>query len=121
MPRAEIILRHGAARPFDKYDRFAQFEKSKGKTTVELLDRLESLRKKNIEDLRRMNLTPDKLELRGRHPALGEVTLSQLLATWVVHDLDHIAQVARVMSKQYGEAVGPWKAYLSILSYRGIT
>ncbi|HEY7545136.1 MAG TPA: DinB family protein, partial [Blastocatellia bacterium] len=78
------------------------------------------LRKKNLEELEQI-ATPDKLQLRGAHPSLGEVTLSQLLAAWVVHDLDHIGQIVRVMSKQYTEAVGPWKAYLSILSFKGMT
>ncbi|MEW6211718.1 MAG: DinB family protein [Acidobacteriota bacterium] len=118
--RAKIILDHGTARPFDPYDRFAQFERSKGKTANQLLDTFEGLRRKNLEELERI-ATADKLSLRGTHPSLGEVTLSQLLAAWVVHDLDHIGQIVRVMSKQYTEAVGPWKAYLSILSFKGIT
>jgi uncharacterized damage-inducible protein DinB len=121
MARAKIILDHGLSRPFDPYDRFAQFEKSKGKTANQLLDTFESLRRKNLEELRAMGITPDKLQLRGLHPSLGEVSLSELLATWVAHDLDHIGQVVRVMSKQYAEAVGPWKQYLSILTFKGIT
>jgi hypothetical protein len=116
--RANVILNHGESRPFDPFDRFAQFEKSKGKSLKELLNEFEALRKANLQSLEQMLITPDKLKLRGVHPSLGTVTLGQLLATWVAHDLDHIAQIARVMSKQYTEAVGPWKQYLSILSDR---
>jgi uncharacterized damage-inducible protein DinB len=119
IPRARIILEHGESRPFDPYDRFAQFELSKGKTANQLLDDFASLRKKNIRELERV--TPDQLQLRGTHPSLGSVTLAELLAAWVVHDLDHIGQIARVISKQYTQAVGPWKAYLSILSFKGMT
>ena len=115
IPRARIILKHGEANAFEPFDRFAQFEKSKGKSPVELLDEFESLREGNLAALRRMNLTPDQLALRGTHPELGRVTLSELLSTWVVHDLSHIAQAARVMCKQYSGAVGPWRQYLPIL------
>ena len=115
LPRAQIILEHGDAKPFEPFDRFAQFEKSKGKSLAELLGEFESLRAKNVELLREMNVTPEKLALRGAHPELGEVTLAQLLSTWVVHDLSHVAQAARVMCKQYSEAVGPWKQFLPIL------
>ncbi len=119
IPRAKIIIEYATSRPFGPYDRFAQFEKSKGKTANELPDTFEKLWKKNIKELER--ITPDKLQLRGTHPSLGEVTLSELLSAWVVYALDHIGQIVRVMSKQYTEAVGPWKAYLSILSFKGIT
>ena len=115
MARAKIILKHGVARAFEMFDRVAMFEESKGKSMVELLDTFAQLRAENVRDLQSMNLTSDLLDKRGRHPELGVVTLRQLLSTWVVHDLGHIRQVVRVMSKQYGEAVGPWKAYLSIL------
>jgi len=91
------------------------FEKSKGKTIAELLDTFARLRADNLRELQAMNLTPELLDKRGTHPELGTVTLKQLLATWVVHDLGHIRQVVRVMAKQYGDAVGPWKAYLAIL------
>jgi uncharacterized damage-inducible protein DinB len=116
IPRARIILEHGRTRPFEPYDRFAQFEKSRGKALGELLREFESLRGRNIEALEQMKLTPEKLTLQGTHPELGSVTLEQLLATWVAHDLSHVAQAARVMCKQYAEAVGPWKQYLPILS-----
>lgn len=115
MPRARIILEHGASKAFEPFDRFAQFEKSKGKSTGELLDQFESLRKANLVALAGMKITRDQLALRGTHPELGAVTLGELLATWVVHDLSHIAQTARVMCKQYSDAVGPWRQYLPIL------
>lgn len=116
IPRAGIILEHGEGRAFDPFDRFAMFEKSRGKSLGDLLDEFERLREENLRELEAMNLTPEKLNKRGTHPDLGVVTLSQLLSTWVVHDLGHVAQIARVMSKQYGEAVGPWRAYLPILT-----
>jgi len=115
IPRAKMILEHGETRAFEPFDRVAMFEGSKGKSIVELLDTFAQLRAENVRELQSMNLTSDLLDKRGRHPELGVVTLRQLLSTWVVHDLGHIRQVVRVMSKQYSEAVGPWKAYLSIL------
>jgi len=116
VPRAKIILEHGESRAFDPFDRTAMIEKSKGKSLTELLDGFESLRKQNIESLEQMGLSAEKLKLKGTHPSLGEVTLEQLLATWVVHDLSHIGQIVRVICKQYDAEVGPWKAYLPILS-----
>ena len=116
IPRARIILADGENRSFVPFDRFAMFEKSKGKSLGELLDTFERLRSENLRELEQMNLTPELLSKRGKHPELGIVTLSELLSTWVVHDLGHIAQIVRVMSKQYGDAVGPWRVYLSILS-----
>jgi len=115
IPRARIIINDGEARPFEPFDRVAMFEKSKGKSMVDLLDTFASLRASNIQELERMNLTPAMLEKLGMHPELGRVTLGQLLATWVVHDLGHIAQIVRIMARQYREAVGPWSVYLSIL------
>ena len=116
IPRARIILADGENSSFVPFDRFAMFEKSKGKSMGELLETFERLRRENLRELEQMNLTPELLSKRGKHPELGIVALSELLATWVVHDLGHIAQIVRVMSKQYGDAVGPWRAYLSILS-----
>lgn len=101
--------------PFEPFDRFAQFRESRGKTLLELLDEFERLRRANLETLRGLRLTEAQLDLPGLHPALGPVTLRQLLATWVVHDLNHVAQIARVMGKRYGDAVGPWKEYLPLL------
>ncbi len=115
IPRAKIILEHGEARAFEPFDRVAMFEKSKGKSMAELLDTFAMLRKENLHELNEMKLTPALLEKRGKHPELGVVTMKQLLATWVVHDLGHVRQVVRVMAKQYRDTVGPWRAYLSIL------
>jgi DinB superfamily len=115
IPRARIILEHGAAKAFEPFDRFAQLEAEKGKPLGELLDRFADLRRQNLIALEELRLTPDQMALEGRHPELGTVTLGQLLSTWVVHDLGHIRQVARVMAKQYATEVGPWKAYTTIL------
>lgn len=115
IPRAKTILEHGEARPFEPFDRVAMFEKSKGKTIAELLDTFVRLRTENLRELQKLNLTPELLAKRGTHPELGTVTLKQLLATWAVHDLGHIRQVARVMARQYNDEVGPWKAYLPVL------
>ena len=116
IPRAKIILESGEERAFEPFDRFAMFEKSRGKSMNELLALFERRRAESLQELEGMKLTPEMLERRGRHPELGVVTLGQLLSTWVVHDLGHVGQIVRVMSKQYGEAVGVWRAYLSILS-----
>jgi uncharacterized damage-inducible protein DinB len=115
LQRAKIILEYGEARPFDPFDRFAQFEESKGKTLEELLEEFAALREQNLATLREMNLGAGDFEKTGQHPALGKVTLKELLATWVTHDLDHIAQISRTMAKQYATEVGPWQAYISIL------
>ena len=115
IPRARIILEHGRARPFDPFDRFAQARESEGKQIHDLLDELTRLRAENLETLRSWRLTARELALEGEHPALGRVTLAQLLATWVVHDLGHIAQTSRVMAKQYRGEIGPWRAYLPIV------
>jgi uncharacterized damage-inducible protein DinB len=115
MPRLKIILELGESQPFEPFDRFAQFEASKGKSLSELLETFAALRRQNLETLKQLNLTEEHFKLKGTHPDFGLVTLEQLLATWVVHDLDHISQIARVMAKQYGDEVGPWVKYLSIL------
>ena len=115
MPRARIILAQGENRTFEPYDRFAQVRESAGKTLAQLLDEFASLRAQNVETLRGWHLTDAQLALEGQHPALGRVTLRQLLATWVAHDLGHVAQTSRVMAKQYRDAVGPWRAYLPVL------
>ncbi len=116
IPRAEIILAQGENRTFEPYDRLAQFEKSKGKPLDDLLTEFAYARNANIEKLIRLQLTPDLLALKGMHPKLGEVTLEQLLATWVVHDLNHIRQIVEYMAAQYAENVGAWTTYLSILN-----
>jgi hypothetical protein len=115
IPRAKIILEHGEARAFDPFDRFAMFEDSSGKSVSELLETFAQLRTRSLQELESLNLTPELLKKRGRHPEFGVVTMEQLLATWVVHDLGHIRQVVRVMAKQYRDEVGPWKAYLPVL------
>jgi hypothetical protein len=115
IPRAEIILKQGENTTFEPFDRFAQFEKSKGKTLGELLETFAGLREKNLEILKSWNLTDEKLQLKGVHPELGVVTLEQLLATWVVHDLTHIRQIVQILAKKYAENVGAWREYLSIL------
>ena len=115
IPRAKIILAHGEKRAFEPFDRLAMFDKFKGRTITDLLYTFGRMRAQNLDVLDSMNLTVELLEKRGKHPELGVVTLKQLLATWVVHDLGHVRQVVRVMAKQYREAVGPWKAYLTVL------
>ena len=115
MPRMEIILSANGSKEFTPFDRFAQFEVGKKKSMEELLTEFEELRKKNIQQLRSKSINEKKLGETGIHPHFGTVTLSQLLSTWVVHDLNHIAQISRVMAKQYKDAVGPWIAYLRIL------
>jgi hypothetical protein len=115
MPRVEHLLRHGEAVDFPPFDRFAQFEASKGRSLPELLDTFSELRRDSLRRLAALALTPADLGRTGRHPEFGRVTLGQLLATWVAHDLDHIVQVARVMGRQYTAAVGPWARYLRII------
>lgn len=113
--RARIILAQGGDRRFTPYDRYAQFRESEGKTLASLLDEFAALRGENLETLAGWQLTDTHLSLEGVHPEFGAVTLRQLLATWVAHDLGHIVQVARVMARQYRDAVGPWRAYLSVM------
>ena len=115
IPRARIILERGPTRRFDPFDRFAQFRESAGKSLPRLLDEFSDLRRRNLDTLREWRLTDTELALPGEHPELGPVTLRQLLATWVAHDLGHVAQIARVMAKQYRDAIGPWRAYLTIM------
>jgi hypothetical protein len=115
--RAMMILEHGTEKTFVPFDRFAQFEESKGKSLSQLLDEFERLRKESLVWLRSLNLTETDFDKKGIHPSLGEVTLRQLLSTWVAHDLTHIAQVSRVMAKQYKEEIGPWLEYFRILNF----
>jgi len=118
IPRVMIIVQHGEAQPFTPFDRFGFRQKYQGMPISELLDRFSISRRDSLERLLSLDLQPHELELAGTHPDLGRVTLQQLLATWVVHDLTHIAQIVRVMAKQYDMAVGPWKGYTSILRER---
>lgn len=115
--RAKIILENGLSKPFTPWDRFAQYEESRGKTLEQLLDEFERVRKGNVEWLKSLNLSDEELDKKGMHPTLGEVTLRNLLSTWVVHDLTHIAQVTRVMAKQYKEEMGPWPEFFRILNF----
>jgi len=116
IPRARIIVEHGETKDFEKFDRFAQLAVSKGRSLAALLDEFASLRRQNLQTLNALNLTDADLDRRGRHPELGVVTLRQLLSTWVAHDLDHIVQISRVLASQYSDEVGPWRAYLRIIS-----
>ena len=115
IPRAKIILQSGTDKPFTPFDRFAQKRESKGKTLNDLLAEFALLRANNLAELVKLNLTADDLNKTGIHPEFGEVSLKQLLATWVVHDLGHIAQISRVMSKQFQHECGPWRKYLRIV------
>lgn len=119
IPRVKLILSAGETREFEKFDRRAQEQESDGKSLAALLDEFGRLRSENLRELRAMNLVPADLERRGRHPALGVVTLSQLLATWAAHDLTHLHQLSRVLAYQYREAVGPWSAYLGVMRCQG--
>jgi hypothetical protein len=116
VPRAKIILEHGESRPFDRFDRFAQFEASKGRSLASLLDEFAAARRESLRELQALQVSDDQLDRRGRHPQLGVVTLRQLLATWVAHDLDHVMQISRVLARQYTDEVGPWRAFLRIVS-----
>jgi uncharacterized damage-inducible protein DinB len=115
MPRLSMILDHGESRSFEPFDRFAMLQSSSGKSLAELLDAFAALRAANLDKLAARRLQREDLQRRGRHPELGTVTLSELLATWVAHDLEHLAQIARVMGREYTTAVGPWRAYLPML------
>jgi hypothetical protein len=119
MPRLRIVLENGEARPFDPFDRFAQLKENQNKSLEQLLDAFVRLRSENLAALEALNLQHEDLTRRGRHPALGVVTLSELLATWAVHDLNHVHQLSRVMAHQYRETVGPWSAYLGVLQCTG--
>jgi hypothetical protein len=114
--RVKIILEHGEARAFDTFDRLAQFAVSQGRALASLLDEFAALRQDNLRELAMLGLSDADLDRRGRHPQLGVVTLRQLLATWVAHDLDHVVQISRVLARQYSEEVGPWRSYLRIIS-----
>jgi hypothetical protein len=116
IPRARIILAGGPEPRFEPYDRFRHWERNKGRSLTSLLDEFRDLRKANLALLRSWRLTDAQLDLPGLHPSLGKVTLSQLLAAWVVHDLGHIAQISRVMAKQYRAEVGPWVPLLPVLT-----
>lgn len=115
VPRARIILDHGEDQVFEPFDRFAQLDQSRGKSLADLLKEFATLRARNLETVRGWNLGPADFARRGRHPEFGPVTLGELLATWVAHDLGHIGQIVRTMASQYRDEVGPWRAYLRVL------
>jgi hypothetical protein len=115
VPRARMILESGEARAFEPFDRFGQFAASQGRTMASLLDEFTQRRQASLAELAAMRLSDADLERRGRHPEFGVVTLRQLLATWVAHDLDHVMQVSRVLARQYSDEVGPWRAYLRVI------
>ncbi len=115
MERIDIILNRDD-KHFEPFDRFAQFTESKDKSISELLAEFRTLREKNIKYLKDLNITEENFDEIGIHPVFGEVTLRQLLSTWAVHDLNHIAQITRVMAKQYKDETGPWVEFLPILS-----
>ena len=115
VPRARIILEHGPARPFDPYDRFLHLSRAARETLAGRLDRFAELRAQSLATVDAMRLGPAELAREGRHPALGPVTLAQLLATWVTHDLDHVTQIARTIAKGYRKEAGPWIEYIKVL------
>ena len=115
--RTKLILEFGSTQPFEKYDRFAQYEESKGKSLQQLLDEFAAIRKENMIWFKSANLTETDLDKKGMHPVFGEISLRNLLSTWVVHDLTHIAQITRVMAKQYTSEMGPWPQFFRILHY----
>jgi len=119
MPRARVVVEHGESQPFEPFDRMGYLRESEGKLLEHLLDEFAGAREESLRQLRALNLQPTDLARRGRHPALGAVTLAQLLASWAAHDLTHLHQIARVMAHQYREAVGPWSAYLGVLQCTG--
>jgi hypothetical protein len=119
IPRAKVILQFGETQEFGPFDRWAQKRESEGKSLGQLLDEFARLRSESLAELRAMNLRQEDFERRGRHPVLGVVTLSELLATWAAHDLNHLHQISRIMAHQYRKAVGPWSAYLGVMKCDG--
>jgi hypothetical protein len=119
MPRVKMVLEFGESQTFRPFDRWGQVRESQGKSLAQLLDEFARLRAENLDELRGLNLRRGDFERRGRHPALGVVSLSELLATWAIHDLTHLHQISRVMAHQYRDAVGPWSAYLGVLQCAG--
>jgi hypothetical protein len=115
LTRARTIVESGRGRPFEPFDRFRHLRENRGRSLEELLDRFEASRTLNLRALEALHVGADELRLEGTHPAFGDVTLQQLLATWVAHDLGHLQQITRVMAKRYREEVGPWAAYLPVL------
>jgi len=119
IPRAKIILQYGETQAFEPFDRHGHVLASHGKSLAQLLDEFARSRSESLDQLWALNLQPEDLARRGRHPAFGPVTLSQHLASWTAHDLTHLHQISRIMAHQYREAVGPWRAYLGVLQCAG--
>jgi hypothetical protein len=119
IPRARVIRQFGETQAFPAFDRWGHLRETEGKTLGRLLDEFARLRSQNLAELQGWNLQPADLERRGRHPSLGAVTLSQLLATWAAHDLTHLHQISRVMAHQYREQVGPMARFLGVLKCAG--
>jgi hypothetical protein len=119
IPRAKFLLQFAETRAFAPFDRQGHVRNSQGKSLPQLLDEFARARSESLDQLRALNLGPEDLERRGRHPAFGPVTLSQHLASWAVHDLTHLHQISRIMAHQYRDAVGPWSAYLGVLKCVG--
>jgi hypothetical protein len=119
MPRVKLVLQSGETRTFEPFDMSGHLQVVQGKSLGQLLDEFARLRSENLGELRALNLRQEDLERRGRHPAFGIVTLSELLATWAVHDLTHLHQISRIMAHQYRDAVGPWSKYLGVLQCAG--
>ncbi|MGA9185658.1 MAG: DinB family protein [Candidatus Acidiferrales bacterium] len=119
MPRARMVLQFGESQAFEPFDRWGQEREIQGRSLEQLLDDFSRLRSENLDELRALNLRQEDLELRGRHPALGTVTLSELLAAWAIHDLTHLHQISRILAHQYRDAVGPWEKYLGVLQCAG--
>ncbi|HEY4741528.1 MAG: DinB family protein [Candidatus Acidiferrales bacterium] len=119
MPRARMLLQFGETKTFEPFDRWGHVRDSRDKSLGQLLDEFAQLRSENLTELRALNLRQEDLRLRGRHPALGVVTLSELLATWAAHDLTHLHQISRIMAHQYQNDVGPWRDYLGVLKCTG--
>ena len=119
IPRAKWILQFGESKPFEPFDRLGHERLTRGKSLGQLLDDFAEARSKSLSELHAMNLKTEDLERRGRHPALGVVTLLQLLATWAAHDMNHLHQISRIMAHQYRDAVGPWRRYLGVLQCNG--
>jgi len=115
IPRARRLLADGEKRAFDPFDRFAQLREPQDRPLADLLDEFAILRRRSLDELAALRLSAADLDRRGRHPELGAVTLRELLATWVAHDLDHLQQLSRVMAKRYAQECGPWRAYLRVL------
>ena len=119
VPRIWMILEHGETKPFEPFDRWGHVEICRGKNLPQLLDEFASVRAGCLDDLQALNLQPQQLELRGRHPSLGAVTLANLLATWAAHDMTHLHQISRIMAHQYRDEVGPFGAFLGVLNCNG--